>query len=56
MQRNDDRAPDENSPDQFRVERGTARERFGACLAGKNVCDLRVMIEEGVPRWMKEQG
>src|SRR5207244_13429154 len=30
-----------DSTDQFRTERGAACERFGACLAGKNVRDLR---------------
>jgi len=43
------------SPDQF--ELNVAPHASGRCLSRwEKRVDLRVMIEEGVPRWMKEQG
>src|SRR5260370_17551715 len=56
MQRNDGRAPDEIRPSNF--ELNVAPHASGSVLVsmGKTRVICAVTIEEGVPRWMKEQG
>src|SRR5438094_433294 len=56
MQRNDGRAPDEIRPINF--ELNVAPHASGSVLVsmGKTRVICAVMIDEGVPRWMKEQG
>jgi len=56
MQRSDGRAPDEIRPINF--ELNVAPHASGSVLVslGKTCVICAVMIEEGVPRWMKEQG
>ena len=56
MQRNDGRAPDEIRPINF--ELNVAPHASGSVLVsmGKTRVICAVTIEEGVPRWMKEQG
>jgi ribonuclease PH len=56
MQRNDGRAPDEIRPINF--ELNVAPHASGSVLVsvGKTRVICAVMIEETVPRWMKEQG
>ena len=56
MQRNDGRPPDEIRPINF--ELNVAPHASGSVLVsmGKTCVICAVMIEEGVPRWMKEQG
>ncbi|PYK14216.1 MAG: ribonuclease PH, partial [Verrucomicrobia bacterium] len=54
MQRNDGRAPDEIRPINF--ELNVAPHASGSVLValGKTCVICAVVIEEGVPRWMKE--
>ena len=56
MQRSDGRPPDEIRPTNF--ELNVAPHASGSVLVslGKTRVICAVMIEEGVPRWMKEQG
>src|SRR2546430_15375087 len=56
MQRRDGRAPDQIRPISF--ERGIAPNASGSVLVamGNTRVICGVMIEETVPRWMKEQG
>src|SRR6478735_7194507 len=56
MQRNDSRAPDEIRPLNF--ELNVAPHASGSVLVsmGKTRLICSVTIEDGVPRWMKEQG
>src|SRR5216110_137583 len=56
MQRSDGRGPDEIRPLNF--ELNVAPHASGSLLVsmGKTCVICAVMIEEGVPRWMKEQG
>src|SRR6478752_2384044 len=56
MQRNDGRAPDEIRPINF--ELNVAPHASGSVLVsmGKTRVICSVTIEDGVPRWMKEQG
>ena len=56
MQRNDSRGPDEIRPLNF--ELNVAPHASGSVLVsmGKTRVICSVTIEEGVPRWMKEQG
>ncbi len=56
MLRNDGRAPDQLRPVTFEV--GIAPQATGSVLVamGNTRVICGVMVEEGVPRWMKEQG